>query len=585
MKLFKLYFLLFFSLSSTVALGQSSPLKRADAISVKSTIENMLVRRYSQELSSMVSKEHFSIGARLDLRVVQEQKKNSGLDSSFTDLDLGYLDADELFESYSIPNVAGVSSFEKYAIKSGEIQVGLQPNVGEEIKTAVETWVSQRVKKDFGSTGKYQVQYIKSPAVAPQTKKQSMMQLLQDLQGLFGQLVIALSILLGVILWRLLMGGSSKSDASTTAGGSQNINIESKSETVAGDLASGDEALSAREKGLLQQIDHVSEQIKELSPKIVGQLEGLVSEWCEQGEEGLFHLACFAEISGSVLGSLPIPSDSKKLMSDIFSRMGAVETEVRLDMVNRIYWDIISVLNLGTESLHKPFSFIANSALSTVNNVLLGNDADTQTVVTLYMPDSMRKDYFKGLAQEKKIEILSSAAKLSAISEDNLHDIENKIAPYFGEKQDESDVSMALTLTKLIESMTYIDACNTLPSIEGPVIEQFKSQKPHIAFLNEWSTDALSVLVKRASNDELLAYLRVVPDMSHLVLEFASPRTQAILEDDLNRPDALSENEKEDLIGSLQQLISRLVDAGELSLDEILKAKDTISDDDLDIAA
>ncbi len=581
---FSLLFFLFFYADAAVA--QSSPLKRADAISVKSTIESMLVNRYSQELSSLVSKEHFSIGARLDLRVVKEKKRNSGADTGFSDLDLGYLDADALFESYSIPNIAGVSSFEKYAIRAAEIQVGLQPNVGEEIKKSVEDWVSKRVKKEFGSTGKYKVQYIQSPNFAPKTQKQNLMQILQDLQGLFGQLVIAIAILLGVILWRLLMGGASKEEA-TAAGAAQSINIENKTEAAERALGAGgvDENVSAVEKGLLEQIDHVSEQIKELSPKIVSQLESLVEEWCDQGEEGLFHLACFAEISGSVLGSLPIPKDSKKHMSGIFSRMNEVTTEIRLDMVNRIYWDIISVLNLGTESLHRPFSFIASSALSTVNNVLLGNDADTQTVVTLYMPDSMRKSYFKGLDQEKKMEILSSAAKLSTISEDGLQNIEDKIAPYFGEKQLESEVSMSLTLTKLIDSMSFIDACHTLPSVEGPVIEQFKQKNAHIAFLSQWSKEALNIIVKQASNDELLAYLRVMPDMKHFVLEFVSSRAQMILEDDLNQPDVLSENDKEELLGSFQQLITRLVSSGELSLDEILKTDDNISDEELDIAA
>ncbi len=565
--------------SVNLAFAKSSPLKKADAVSVRATLENMLVHRYTQELSALVDQKHFNVGAKFDLRVVSTDRKPQNLE--FNDLDLGFLDADALFDSYSIPNMAGANPLEKYSIRGVEIQVGLDSEVGDEIKSSVETWLSKRVKSEFGANGKTTVQYRLNPNGE---KTAPWMKLVQDMQGLVGNIVLALALLLGVVLWKALGG----SDVKTAEGSNSSQSIQIQSKTEMGEGFGMGQAVSSDDgsKGFMAQVDHLTTQIKDLAPKVVDQLESLVSEWCEQGEEGLFLLASFAEISGSVLGSLPIPKEEKKKMSGVFAKMHETPNERKLEFLNKVYWDLISALNLGTDSLHRPFSFIGNSAMGTLNNVLLGNDIETQTVVTLYMPDKMRKKYFEGLEEDKRIELLNSAARLSAMSEEGLQTIEDQIAPYFGENDlEESSVPMDLTFAKLVETMSFAGACKTLPLIKGPVMEKFKIKTPHIGFLSQWDRSALGVVAKYSSNEALLAYIRTVPEMKHYVLEFVPPRTKQILEDDLGQSDSMSDERKEELLGSLHQLIVNLVDNGELSLEDIVQIADNTSDEELDIAA
>lgn len=583
-KIYSVLFLLFCS----IGFAKSSPLKKADALSVKASLENMLVRRYTQELSSIVDKEHFNIGVILNLRVVNTNERRPQ-NLEFNDLELGFLDADALFDSYSLTNMAGANPFEKYSIRGADFQIGLSPEVGDEIKASVEQWLSKRVKNEFGSGGKTKVQYLLSPPEAApvvETPVMKWMKIIKDMQGLAGNIVLAFAIILGIVLWSVLGGGKTEA-ATDTANSSQSIEINSKTE-MGGAFggSTGTVVDSELEASIVTQLDHMKEQIKDLAPKVVDQLDSLITEWCDQGEEGLFLLASFAEISGSVLGSLPIPKDEKKKMSSIFAQMHETENSRKLEFFNRVYWDLISALNLGTESLHRPFSFLGNSGMSTLSNVLLGNDLETQTVISLYMPEKMRKKYFAGLDDEKRIELLNAAAKMSSITEESLQSIEDHVAPYFGESDsEESSVPMDMTLVKLVESMGFVDSCRILPSIEGPVMDKFKLQTAHIGFLASWDKSAIGVIAKYASNEALLAYLRVVPEMKHYVLEFVPPRTQQILEDDLGQLDTMSPERKEDLLAVLHDLILSLVDNGELSLDELVENADNDSNEDLDIAA
>lgn len=547
---------------------KTSPLKRADAISVKAALEDMIVRRYTQELSAIVSYEKFNIGARFELSVV-EKDKDSNSNEDYTDLDLGYLDADTLFERYADVTTEAASPLEKYAVKNIAVNVGLSSVMGADVKKTVEDWLKQRVEEEFGPIGTSQVRYIQTEKTNP-----SFMERIKELQGLVGQMIIALAILLGVFLWRILIGnGSKKEEASANP-----INIQNNNEMGSGgseaSVAGGGVLAADQESSLISRIDQLSEQIKELAPKMMDELGGLIQEWCDQGEEGLYQIACFAEISGSVLGSLPIPKESKKQMANIFSTMHDMPLEKRYNMTNKTYWDLVASLNLGTDTLHRPFAFINNSPMGTVNQVLLGNDIDIQTVVSLYMPDSMRKNYFGKLDSDKKVELLNAAAKLSTISEENLQGIESKIAPYFEEKIDESEVSLSLTLYKLIDSMSIVDACQLLSKVDGPVMDSFKRNTPHIAFLKEWTVICMEILIKRASNEELMAYLRICPEMQKYVVELVSPRARQILEDDLSRPDSMKSAEKETHIQSLHNKLLYLINSGEITLDEAIVSDD-----------
>lgn len=600
----KAHLIIFFSLiliGAQAGAQDGTTLKSAEVISAKAALEDMLVRRYSQELSSIISHENFSIGARIDL-TVNDPKKNRVIQNqeNFTDLDLGYLDADALFASYANFDPTRTNPLEKYSVKNVEFKVGIWPSLGNDIKKTVTRWVENRVKEEFGNIGKTQVNFIQDPnnilEVQPdlgqegdakdspegakdeagnplvndsllKTKKPSWFEQLKEVQSFAGSLILALAILFGVLMWRLLMGSSASKTDSQSA-----INIQNKTELLEKEVE--DKSLSAATPVaefnpiFLEKIEYMSTQIKDLTPKISRDIDNLIAEWCNKGDEGLLQLASFAEISGSTLGSLNIPKEFKKKMADVFAKMHDLDDEKRCDILTKTYWDIVASLNLGTETLHRPFSFIGKSSVGTVSEVLLGNNSDIQTIVSLYMPDTMRKGYFGKLDLDKKIELLNNAAKLSTISQSGLEKIEKDIAGYFETTTNEAEVSLSLTLSKLVDSMTLIDACKALPKVEGPVIEKFKRTVPHVAFISEWKDNFIEMLIKRASNEEVITLIRIVPEIEDKVLNLVSPLAKKVIEDDLSRADTISVIEKEKHLTSLQNKFVGLISRGEVLLED-----------------
>jgi hypothetical protein len=116
-------------------------------------------------------------------------------------------------------------------------------------------------------------------------------------------------------------------------------------------------------------------------------------------------------------------------------------------------------------------------------------------------------------------------------------------------------------------------------------MDKFKRTVPHIGLMSQWEKSAIATVAKYASNEALLAYIRVVPDMKHYVLEFVPPRTKQILEDDLNQDDSISADRKEELLANLNALIVNLVENGELSLEEVMQIADNSSDEKINVAA
>lgn len=552
-----------------VSSKKMSTLKTTDFMALKANLEDILVRRYTQDLSSTLDKERFSIGASFEL-VIEETKKEK-LGPLLNDLELSYLDAEYLLESYA-------SQFEKpedkYLIKGVSVNVGLDPELDEEAKGEVEAWLTARLNKEFGSIGTSNVDFLKK-IVVEDKKSNVLLKWMKDYQLIIGCLILAIALILSFLLRGFF--SVAKSAVSSATGSSPTVNIESQAEIS----PSKEEEVTSKERSvvLTTEIEQVTKQIKEFSHKLGSEVNELVTEWCNKGESGLYRLACFAETSSTIVGTLPIPSEYKKKMGDLFSEMHSLEQEEKLKLLQQTYWDLVATHNLGAETLKEPFSFISSASLDTINKVLLENDIDTQTVVTMYMPEDMRKSYLSELDEDKKIELLNKAAQLSTVTEDYLKSVEDQYAPYFTEGVSESEVSMDLTLTKLVEALSVKESCKILPKIEGPVVERFKLSTPHLAFLPQWeSEESLKYLIKRCTNEELLAYLRAVPEMTDKIIEQVSPRAQQILKDDLEQQDSFAPKLSEELLVNLNKKIVDLVNSGDIDLRKTIKSNSDKAD-------
>ncbi|MCB9025293.1 MAG: hypothetical protein H6625_03175 [Bdellovibrionaceae bacterium] len=560
-------FLILVLLLSKVSWGQTAP--QGDILSARSYLESLIVKRYSQELSTRLTTENYRVAASLQIEKVKPQSKN---DKIHTDLDLTYLNPEELYRSYSGEDELTKNYLNDFLIKKVDVYLGLKENLGEDTTKELSEWFKKRVTDDFGKMGVGTINKIILQKDADVPPNKTWLEQVKELQSLAGQALLALAILIGIILWKI-MSGNAKNDAS-------GLNVSNKLEMHgqdAGDKPKDSSVDSttkkADEAGLIEKLEKLTEQVNEIAPQVTGELEVIIKEWCLAGKDGILQVISLAEAAGKKLGRLPIPDEFREEVSETFKKVQKLTNKEKLESLRRVYWDLLASLNLGSQALHKPFSFVGGAPTGTVSEVLLKNNKKMQTIVSLFMSNEQRKDYLKNLSEEQKLELLNTAADLKEISEKELLKMENDLSHNFVMESKERSVSLSSTLTKIVDSLNIIDSCTLLKQIKGPVMQDFKQQTPSLAFLDEWPDEALKTLLKTASNEEILNYLKIRSDLKDRALNLVPPMTRIILSDDVDKPNMLKENEQVFYLESFLDKVRYLVVQGEIDLKEIFKNK------------
>ncbi len=201
----------------------------AEALGAKAFLEDLLARRFAQELATKVDREAFSVGAQLD--VTELPKKNVTIEKMnqppepISDLMLGTLDPEELMKKYAGSDIkpSAEGFLRNYRIKTVNVSVGLKEEIEPEFKAEVEKWLTARVTQEFGKAGKGTVAFIKSAPLKKEiTPKKDLLGWLNDFQALAGQIVMALAILFSVLMWKVL---TSKANVNKTGEAGTTVNV------------------------------------------------------------------------------------------------------------------------------------------------------------------------------------------------------------------------------------------------------------------------------------------------------------------------------------------------------------------------
>ncbi|MCB0413336.1 MAG: hypothetical protein KDD50_03325 [Bdellovibrionales bacterium] len=538
-----------------------------DLIAASGYLERLIVEKYSSDLSTQVEKDQFQISAKIKLAKVKSKEQNK---NPINDLQLTYLNPEELYKKYSLETDQNANYWQKFRIVSIEFFLGLKDSLGEQTKKEIQEWVQKRISTDFGRLGKISANSIKEPEKLAEPEK-GPLQWAKELQGLLGNALLGLALILGVLLWKILMGGSAASSDST-------VNVANKLEmqNKEGEDHTLTKLTDVEESALTGKVEKLRSQIKDILPKLSGDIPFVVSEWCQRGIDGITQVAFFAEVAGESVGKIDVPLEFRDQIKDIFKSVKDADSDVKFKNYNEIYWDLLAVINLGSDVLHQPFSFASKASTDRVNEVLMENSLEMQTIVSFFLPEEKRKTLIEGFDESKKLELLRQAAQLSEISESELLKLENQIAPSFESASSEKMIAMKTTLGKIIESLSLLETCTLLEKIEGEAMVEYKKHSPSLAFLSEWPDDALSTLFKVANTEELANFLQIRKDLQERCLTLVPPMTKAILSDDLKKPSSLKESEKEELLSGLLEKMKSLIANGEVDLERIFaKTKST----------
>ena len=572
----------FLSFVGTQAFAASATALAPEALSDKALLEDLLARRYAQNLGTKVDKASFSVSAELDLTEIRKPvlppiALAQTEPEPISDLMLGMLDPEAMMKNYTGPeSKETVQKFlDNYKIKTVQVHVGLSESLAPEVKAEVEKWLTDRLTTEFGKVGKGVVSFIKIPTLKiPEIAPKTMWDWLSQFQSLAGQLVLAIAVILGVLLWQMLtprskseinQNGDSKSvveaplsgaGAGATAAAAETERVErekvEREETVAGD-----------------EITRITERLNDLLPKVGKDIENIMRSWCQMGEPGWLKVATFAEAVGKEMGKLPIPVDALTDVSKVFAQMSEMSVASKRDILQKSYWDLLTVMNLGPSALDQPFGYLGGFNIGMVNQVLMEQNPKMKTVVSLFMPPDLRSKYMQSLSLDAKKELLISAAGMSEIPAEELRSLDGSLMNQFKPSSKQDVVPLEMTLTKLVAALTPVEEILLLNGMTGRAVEEFKLSTPSLAFLGEWPDDKLSILLSQTSADELVAFCRVRPELKDRFMQLAPSMTSEMAGEELARPDKSNMKDKGIWLESFAKRLKTLVLLKELNLDEI----------------
>ena len=569
---------------SAAAGGKGDPLSTSpDALGAKALLEDLLGKRYSRELGTIQRSEDFTLSARLTLTPTPAEATpppktaDSNAHDLPLDLTLGTLDPEELIKRYADPVLQPkVTSFlNSYRISKVTMSIGLKPNLDPAVKPAIEKWLNDQLTAEFGPLGKGVVSQLTAPKVEPRTFEDK----LNQFQDLAGKLGIALAILLGSIAWALSSKKSSSQVQSESRGGESNASAGQSVATATNATGAGGDTNTSQTQDdselvrATKEVELLTRQISEMVPLLSTERDNIVRAWAEGGEEGLRKLACFSEAAGKTVGKLSIPSDAVKALSEVFTKMPDFNVKQKSAILSKVYWDIIAAINVGTQSLSKPFGFLANLNSKALNQVLLDQNMRIKTFVSLHMPERLRTSYLKSLDSETKKALLLEAANLQEMTAPNFQAFEGQFKSLLKSDSNSGDtISFEQAFVALAKSLQPSEALAYLPGLQGPGLERYKRSTPSISFFAEWPKDKMASVLSKVMPDELVAYLRLNPELAEEILSLCPPMTSELARDDLNRENRLNEDEINRLLGQFQERINDFATQSGLNLDELFEA-------------
>lgn len=575
----------FFSFDANAA---SATALAPEALSAKALLEDLLARRYAQNLGTKVDKQSFSVSAELDLTEIRKPDVKTIAATTpepepISDLMLGMLDPEAMMKNYTGPeDKETVRKFlDNYKIKTVQVHVGLSEALAPEVKADVEKWLKDRLNSEFGKIGKGEVSFIKLPTVKiPEIAPKTIWDWLSQFQSLAGQLVLALAVLLGVLLWQI-MTPRSKADVNNS-NESKNY-VDQGAGAGAGAGASATAAAAEQEKiererverdqaSASEDITRITARLNELLPKVNKDIESVMRSWCQMGEPGWLKVAAFAEAVGREMGKLPIPVDALTDVSKVFARMTEISVVEKRDILQKSYWDLLTVLNLGATALDQPFGYLGGFNIGMVSQVLMEQNPKMKTVVSLFMPPELRAKYMQTLSLDAKKELLASAAGMSEIPTSELRSLDGSLMNQFKPSNKQDVVPLEMTLTKLVSALTPVEEILLLSGMSGPAVQEFKVSTPSLAFLGEWADEKLSILLGQTSADELVAYCRIRPELKDRLIALSPAMTAEMAGEELARPDKSNMKDKGVWIESFAKRLKTMVLLKELNLEEIFAA-------------
>jgi hypothetical protein len=575
-----------------------------DVLGAKTLLEDMLVKRLSTELGTLVERERFTMSAQVELTQNETAEQNDFSEETENayppDLLLGKLDLDQMLKKYGERDFSGQNLLGKYRITAVTIGVGLRGDFDAGGRGVIEKWLKERVAAEFGQLGKASVNAVQDvPPKSPAPR--SWPGWLSEYKEVVGQGVLGLFIVLAavaaIVAWRLLTPSvRPKSDGDTasklaalaaaTSPPAERPQVESPAKAPGEEQEKGSRGRSPAEEGsITSEMQFIQRKLAQIIEKTKAPLDQLVASWCRTGEEGHLKSACFLEAVSTLDCEVALPRDAESVLAKAFQRMTEIGTAQKLDFLKKAYWDLITFRSLGGGALEQPFNYLGQYNASMLNRILIDKNPKMKVIVAVSMPQSFRERYLRSLDFASKRELLAEAFRMESVPTADVREFDGSLrAQVSGEQGPTDTFSIRPLLMKLVEPLEPHEEISILHGLAGELgarMSEFKRTYGSLAFIDEWPDEALKMLFWGASADEVVALLRTEPGFTEKVLAQCPPLTTEIVRDELARTKTMNAKTRADGLGILKSRLVHLTGEGRIDLSAIFPDKTaTVESDD-----
>lgn len=605
----------------------------SETLEARTRIENAITARLQTTIATVLDREAFHVSVRVGLsdkpiakissaKISPKVTTDSKGEALPADLTMGLLSAQSVVKEYEDElekmrtretTVKQTSSDKAYRIDSILVSVGLNEDLGDEYRHTFEEWLKNRVTKDFGKIGAYEVSQIKkAPSVKEAERSKTFFDKLASLQNFLGLLSLGFFALIALLISKFIMSKEAVAQiqvASMTAARKPDDDSERevaaepapRRQLPAADYSALDvgnalaPAPRSSHDGIVEMrgIRDSVAKIAILTDEVGAKMNTVFASWLQTGERGLMKAAAMTDALLSIqqsrqesrqgassyarttaaTPSFVVPDELKAAMLEVYQKMASLELGEKRRLLDEVYWDLISLKSVGEKALDRPFGYIGQLKDSKMQTVLEGQSATVRALAVLHMNTDVKKRYIDNLSPEKKVELLQESLKIETVK---AHDFEttNETLRYVvkGAAQNAAgEIEIAPLLPGLLDTFSVVEETQMLREVSGRLSDKgyrIKMTWPTLAFLDEWPEDSMSLLVKAATSEEVYALLRTMPSFKDAVLKQCAPRVAQIVQDDLAAQERMKSDEREAHLARLKNKLLRLIN------DEALKLRD-----------
>ena len=593
----KKFIYLIISLFAVSALAQNLA---SDVMKMRNTIESDVRKNLEDLISTKLERKTFNVAVRAQVAPIQPPKKDKHENNERMPegMDIGSIDVRNLVDSYEkkIEEMKIQKDQSKdgkqYQISSLEVFVGLDESYTEEYSKELQKWLQTRLTKDYGHVAKASVGSIMvQDKKMPEPNESAFLKKLRPWMTVIAALALALALLaLGMLL---------KAGMKTIATANKPISLDQKGQLETTALpapsdANADEELPGSSPVARIGTEDVDQMIKKIAfvcLEVGAKVNDLVKVWIDANEDGFKKTALLVDClvcarekimtETGALAPLRIPIEQEMIanyeehLSEAYRSVSAMDESEKLEWMNVIYWDLISVRTLGLQSLRRPFDFLSQSEASEVVEVLQSQNEDTKALALMYLPKETQSDVLGQMDEFNRMNTIRSMLMNSEVDARKLWDHDTSVKVVVETQNSKDQVRLVnlfprtleaiLSLSPLDEIATLRKVCPSLPN-DG---KNLKHNYVTLAFVDEWKAESLRRLTQVATADEVLQLMRTVPTAQNQLLQECPPMMRTILEDDLKLSSITDPNIQNQKLKGLRNKWAKLLQSENIALSRI----------------